>query len=88
MRDGIPRALSNRGVVASRGQRLPVVGRISMDLMHVDATPARSPIAVGDWVEIFGRTVRIDDVAAAAGSIPYEVLTGIGSRVGRDYTDG
>ena len=86
--DGIPRALSNRGIVASRGQRLAVVGRISMDLMHVDATPARSPMAVGDWVEIFGRTVRIDDVAAAAASIPYEVLTGIGSRVRRDYTDG
>ena len=85
--DGIPRAMSNRGVVASRGQRLPVIGRISMDLMHVDATSARSSIAVGDWVEIFGRTVRVDDVAAAAATIPYEVLAGIGSRVYRDYTD-
>lgn len=86
--DGIPRAISNRGVVARRGQRLPVIGRISMDLMHVDVTAARSRIAAGDWLEIFGRTVRVDDLAAAAGTIPYEVLTGIGSRVVRDYVDG
>lgn len=86
--DGVPRAISNRGVVAYRGQRLPVVGRISMDLMHVDVTAARSPVAVGDWLEVFGHTVRVDDLAAAAGTIPYEVLTGIGSRVVRDYTDG
>ena len=85
--DGVPRAVSNCGVVACRGQRLPVVGRISMDLMHVDVTAARSRIAVGDWLEIFGRTVRVDDLAAAAGTIPYEVLTGIGSRVVRHYTD-
>ena len=86
--DGVPRAVSNCGVVAWRGQRLPVIGRISMDLMHVDVTAARSPVAVGDWLEVFGRTVRVDDVAAAAGTIPYEVLTGIGSRVARDYRDG
>ncbi|MCY3814228.1 MAG: alanine racemase [Gammaproteobacteria bacterium] len=86
--DGVPRAVSNRGAVACRGQRLPVIGRISMDLMHVDVTAARSPVAVGDWLEVFGHTVRVDDVAAAAGTIPYEVLTGIGSRVVRDYTDG
>ena len=85
--DGVPRALSNRGVVACRGQRLPVIGRISMDLMHVDVTAARSTIAVGDWLEVFGRTVRVDDLAAAAATIPYEVLTGIGSRVVRNYTD-
>lgn len=86
--DGVPRAVSNRGAVACRGQRLPVIGRVSMDLMHVDVTAARSPVAVGDWLEVFGHAVRIDDVAAAAGTIPYEVLTGIGSRVVRDYTDG
>lgn len=86
--DGVPRAISNRGVVAYQGQRLPVIGRISMDLMHVDVTAARSPVAVGDWLEVFGRTVRVDDVAAAAGTIPYEVLTGIGPRVVRDYRDG
>ena len=86
--DGIPRAVSSRGVVAFRGQRLPVVGRISMDLMHVDVTAARPPVAVGDWLEVFGRTVRVDDLAAAAATIPYEILTGIGSRVVRDYTDG
>ena len=86
--DGIPRAMSNRGTVAYQGQRLPVVGRVSMDLMHVDVTAAQTPVAVGHWLEVFGRTVRIDDFAAAAATIPYEVLTGIGPRVVRDYTDG
>ena len=86
--DGVPRAISNRGVVAHRGQRLPVIGRISMDLVHVDVTAARSPVAVGDWLEVFGHTVRVDDVAAAAGTIAYEVLTGIGPRVVRSYRDG
>lgn len=86
--DGIPRAMSNRGTVARRGQRFPVVGRVSMDLMHVDVTAARSPVAVGDWFEVFGRTARVDDLAAAAATIPYEVLTGIGSRVVRHYTHG
>lgn len=86
--DGVPRAVSNRGVVACRGQRLPVVGRISMDLMHVDVSSARSPVAVGDWLEILGRTVRVDDMAATAGTIAYEVLTGIGPRVVRSYTGG
>lgn len=86
--DGIPRAMSNRGTVAYQGQRLPVVGRVSMDLMHVDITAAQTPVAVGHWLEVFGHTVRIDDLAAAATTIPYEVLTGIGPRVVRDYTDG
>ena len=86
--DGIPRAMSNRGAVACRGQRFPVVGRVSMDLTHVDVTAARTPVAVGDWLEVFGHAVRIDDLAAAAATIPYEVLTGIGPRVVRDYTDG
>ena len=86
--DGIPRTMSNRGTVAYQGRRFPVVGRISMDLTHVDVTAAGTPVAVGDWLEVFGHTVRIDDLAAAADTIPYEVLTGIGPRVVRDYTDG
>ena len=85
--DGVPRALSNRAEVAYRGTRLRAVGRVSMDLTHIDATPVRERIAVGDWVEIFGGTVGVDEIAAAAGTIGYEVLTGIGARVARRYID-
>lgn len=83
--DGVPRGLSPDARVAVRGHRLPVVGRVSMDLLHVDASGVED-IALGDWVEIFGRRVGIDEVAAWAGTISYEILTRLGDRVQRFYT--
>jgi alanine racemase len=82
--DGVPRLASNRAEVASDGTYLPVIGRISMDLTQIDATAADG-LAVGDWVEVFGPTISIDDFAAWADTISYEVLTGIGNRVRRCY---
>ena len=80
--DGVPRRL--RGAeVAYRGTRLPVIGRVSMDLMHIDVTAIASRVALGDWVEVFGRTVRVEETAAWADTISYEVLAGIGNRVPR-----
>ena len=84
--DGIPRGLSPDARVAHRGHRLPVVGRVSMDLLHVDASDVDSGIALGDWVEVFGRTIGIDETAAWAGTISYELLTRLGSRLQRFYT--
>lgn len=84
--DGIPRGLSRRAQVAYGEHRLPVVGRVSMDLVNVDATPLGGAVALGDWVEIFGRRVGIDEVAAWAGTISYELLTRLGDRVQRFYT--
>ena len=81
--DGVPRLLSNRGQVGFGGGRLPILGRVSMDLTHVDATGA--PVERGDWVEFFGPTLGIDEVAAWAETIAYEVLTGVGARVERRY---
>ena len=81
--DGVPRLLSNRGEVAFGGARLPILGRVSMDLTHVDGTDL--PLARGDWVEFFGSEVRVDEVAQWAQTIAYEVLTGIGERVARRY---
>ena len=82
--DGVPRALSNRGQVALEKTRAPIVGRVSMDLTLVDVTdlPAVQP---GDWIEIFGHTVGVDEVAAWADTISYEILTGVGNRVSRLY---
>lgn len=83
--DGIPRGLSPDARVALRGHRLPVVGRVSMDLLHVDASRVEG-IALGDWVEVYGRTIGIDETAAWAGTISYELLTRLGRRLQRFYT--
>ncbi len=82
--DGVPRQISNRAEVSCNGEFLPVIGRVSMDLMQIDATAAEG-LAVGDWMELFGSSVGIDDFAVWAGTISYEILTGIGNRVRRCY---
>jgi len=67
----------------------PVVGRISMDLTVIDVTdaPAES-VAPGSLVEILGRRIGIDDLAARAGTIGYEILTSLGRRYARAYLGG
>ena len=81
--DGLPRSLSNCGAAVVAGERCPIVGRVSMDLTVIDVTGAR--VGVGDWVELFGAQLPIDEVARQAGTIAYELLTGISARVGRIY---
>ena len=81
--DGVPRLLSNHGEAAHKGERMPIVGRVSMDLTHVDVTGAG--VERGDWIEFFGSTVPVDEVAAYANTVSYEILTGIGNRVTRRY---
>ncbi|MYG13546.1 MAG: alanine racemase [Gammaproteobacteria bacterium] len=81
--DGLPRLLSNRGAVAANNRRCPMLGRVSMDLTAIDATGA--DLAVGDWVEAFGPNLPVDEVAAKANTIAYEILTGISPRVERQY---
>lgn len=63
------------------GVRVPLIGRVSMDLIAVDVTDA--PCARGDWIELFGPTVRVDEVARASGTIGYELLTGLSRRAER-----
>jgi alanine racemase len=80
--DGYPRSLSDKGTeVVVGGKRLPVIGRVTMDQIMVDATDAG--IAVGDEVELFGAKLRVDELAAKAGTIAWEILTGITPRVTR-----
>lgn len=80
--DGVPRLLSNRGAVAVGGRRCPIVGRVSMDLTTVDVTGHGARL--GDWVEFFGPAVTVDEVAAWAETISYEILTGLGRRPRRE----
>lgn len=89
--DGFPRALSSRGQVLVRGQRHPIVGRICMDQFMVDIGP-RGTAYNEDEVVLIGRqggeAIRCEDVAAAAGTIPYEILVGLNGRIPRDYLGG
>ena len=65
---------------------MPLIGRVSMDLTAYDVTDVPG-ITEGDWIEMFGPNVPIDDVARAAGTIGYELLTGLGTRYARTYID-
>jgi len=89
--DGVPRAASGTdsgagGVTIVSGKRCPVVGRISMDLACVDVTdlPAGS-VHRGDYATFIGAHAGVDDFAAAAGTIGYEVLTRLSARSYRVY---
>jgi alanine racemase len=88
--DGYRRALSNRGHVLVRGRRAPVVGTVCMDLCLADVTDIPGA-AAGDEAILIGRQgreeIRAEEVAAAAGTISYEVFCGIGPRVPRLYAD-
>ena len=83
--DGVPRLLSDRGRVFIAGEYRPIVGRISMDMIHVDI--GELPAAEGDWVEVMGANVSVDEVAEHAQTIAYEVLTGLGRRPIRQYVE-
>lgn len=79
--DGFLRGTSGAMVYAD-GVPCPVVGRVSMDLLTVDVTDAPG---VPDTVEILGPHQGIDDLAAASGTIGYEILTSLGARYERRY---
>jgi len=82
--DGINRRLGNGvGNVLYKGQKLPIVGNICMDLMMVNITGTDAQ--EGDEVTFFGDNQTISDIAALQGTIPYEVLTSIAPRVRRVY---
>ena len=82
--DGYLRSLSGRGTAYAGEVALPVIGRVSMDLVTLDITtlPTLQP---GDMVDVIGPCNPVDAVAAAAGTIGYEILTGLGRRYRRHY---
>ncbi|HEU5257770.1 MAG TPA: alanine racemase, partial [Vicinamibacterales bacterium] len=89
--DGIDLRVSGRSQVLIRGRRVPIVGAVSMDMMMVDVTDLED-VSPGDEVVIIGRQgeeswQQIDarEMAAAIGTIPYEVVCRIGSRIERVY---
>jgi alanine racemase len=84
--DGLDRRLGNRFSLLVRGERAPLVGRISMDLAILDVTEIEG-VEVGDEVVILGtqgnKAISASEHAEAAGTIPWEVFTRIGARVPR-----
>lgn len=87
--DGIFRSLGNRGWVIVAGQRAPIVGRISMDLMTIDVGHLpQAAVAPGNLVDLIGPQQSIDQLAGDAGTIGYEVLTNLGTRFQRRYSGG
>ena len=82
--DGLPRHLSGPGSLAVNGRRCPILGRISMDTTVIDLGE-RSQAEVGGWAECFGSEIGLEELAGWAGTISYEVLTGIGARVARVF---
>jgi alanine racemase len=89
--DGIPRSLLGRGEIHLASGMRPIVGRVSMDYVSVDVGDA--PVEVGQVATIFGRTpqglrVPVENLAAAGGTIGYEILAGIGARVPRQAGHG
>ena len=82
--DGVLRAASNRASAVIGGQRAPLVGRVSMDLITLDVSGIDG-VAVGDEAELFGPALPVDEAAAAWGTISYELLTGLSRRVPRIY---
>ena len=91
-RDGYPRALSSPATGGPAcafigGHYAPVIGRISMDLITIDLTDVPEKHAnPGQRVELMGDNITIDDIARWADTIPYEVITRLGSRYARIYS--
>ncbi len=97
--DGYQRSLSGSGVPLRAGgtpggfghiagHRVPVIGRITMDLTIFDVTELpEGAVRSGDYIELFGPNMPLDDAARAAGTIGYEMLTSLGLRHERRYLD-
>jgi alanine racemase len=89
--DGLDLRLEQRGQVLIRGRRAPVVGAVSMDMITVDVT-SLDAVQPGDEVVLIGRQgaevwqqIDVREMAAAIGTIPYEIVCRIGSRIERQY---
>jgi len=90
--DGLDLRLAGRGRVLIRGRRAPIVGAVSMDMITVDVTGVDA-VQPGDEVVLIGRQgteawqqIDVREMAAAIGTIPYEIVCRIGARIERQYT--
>ncbi len=85
--DGLDLRLAGRGFMLVRGRRAPIVGSVCMDMTMIDVTG--TDVAPGDEVAIVGsqgeESIGVREIAAAIGTVPYELLCRVGSRIERVY---
>jgi alanine racemase len=87
--DGYPWSLGNRGIAVIGGHRVPVVGRVSMDLITLDVTGLPDDLVEpGCLVDLIGPDISLEEVAQRAGTINYEILTRLSQRARRRYLGG
>ena len=87
--DGYLRALSAKGKASIAGVSVPIVGRVSMDLITLDVTDVpKGSAQPGAWADLIGgEGPSLDDIATQAGTIGYEILTSLGPRFHRQYLE-
>ena len=87
--DGLDRRMAGRTFMLVRGKRVPIVGSVCMDMTMIDVTGM--DVSTGDEVVIVGEqggeAIGMREVAASIGTIPYELLCRVGTRIERQYTD-
>lgn len=81
--DGYPRHAPSGTPVLIHGKRMPLVGRVSMDMITVDVTGLANEVVIGDEVILWGQGLPVDVIADACGTIGYELLCGVTQRVPR-----
>ncbi len=82
--DGYPRHAPNGTPVLVNGTRVPLAGRVSMDMIAVDLTDHQAA-RMGDSVELWGTNLSVNEVASSAATIGYELLAGLTGRLPRVY---
>ena len=82
--DGLIRAMGTGATVTAQGQTLPVIGRVSMDMITVDVTDLKADVAS---LQLLGQHQTVDMLAKHAGTIGYEILTSLGNRYTRTYIE-
>jgi alanine racemase len=82
--DGYPLSARAGTPVIVGGHRVPLVGRVSMDMLAVDVTDLR-PVSAGEPVELWGGTLAVEEVARWAGTIPYDLTCAVSPRVPREF---
>ncbi len=84
--DGYPRLAGNGTPVWIKGQRVALVGRVSMDSISIDVTDC-AEVAIGDEAVLWGPDLPVATIAQCAGTVSYDLLSRVGQRVTREYVD-
>ena len=83
--DGVKIKISNIGHVFYQKIKLPMIGRISMDLMIIDVTKVKNKIKIGDNLEVFGKNLNLDRFAKISNTSAYDIITSVSERCERVY---